>query len=919
MIIDKEDFLAHYGILRRSGRYPWGSGEDQPHDEVRSALLNHISELKAKGLSEKEIAEGMGISTTQFRNLRSIAKIEQRQADISQANKLKDKGMSVPAIAERMGMPERTVRSYLNATESESAKVLRNTTDSLRRNVDQYGMVDIGDGVENHIGISKTRMASAVEALTNEGYVVHKVQVETGFGTAKQTTTKVLAKPGTTYLDVKQNQDKIRLVDECTKDGGKTFTGPEYPMSISSSRVGIRYKEDGGEEADGVMYVRPGVPDVSLGRSRYAQVRVAVDNSHYIKGMAVYKDDLPPGIDILFNTNKSNTGNKLDALKKMTIDPDNPNNPFGSSKSSGAQIRDQIYTIDASGKRKLTSVMNIVNEEGAWGEWSRTISSQMLSKQSPKLAEQQLRVTREQKQKALEDIKGIKNPIVRRKFLEGYADEADSAATHLKAAAFAGQKTQVILPVKSMKPMEVYAPNFKNGETVVLVRFPHGGTFEIPELRVNNKNEEAIKLIGNGKDAVGIHHSVAERLSGADFDGDTVVCIPNPHGDIKSSPPLARLKNFDPKKEYKLPPGVPFTGNTQHLMGDISNLITDMTLQNAPTDKLALAVRHSMVVIDAEKHGLDHRRSAADHQIRNLKIEYQGSGRGGAATLISRKKRDTQVVKRRPRSYAEGGPIDPKTGKLMYTNIGKTYIDAKGREKVEYQKVNELHNLDDAHKMSSGTKMERVYADHSNRMKALANEARKEYINTPTPKQDPHARKEYAPERASLDAKLHEAVKNRPLERRAQMIANSVIQKKREANPDMTQADLQKERARAVAAARARTGADRTRIVITPREWEAIEKGAISSTRLEEILREADMDRVKALAIPRTPPTMTSARQARASSMLSNGYTRAEVSEALGISLSTLDNYMTEQGITHGATTQRPIRGLTVGGLNDGG
>ena len=66
-----------------------------------------------------------------------------------------------------------------------------------------------------------------------------------------------------------------------------------------------------------MMFIRPGVPDVSLGNAKYAQVRIQVGNDHYLKGMAIYKDDLPKGIDILFNTNKESTGNHLDALKEL--------------------------------------------------------------------------------------------------------------------------------------------------------------------------------------------------------------------------------------------------------------------------------------------------------------------------------------------------------------------------------------------------------------------------------------------------------------------------------------------------------------------------------------------------------------------------------------------------------------------------
>lgn len=67
----------------------------------------------------------------------------------------------------------------------------------------------------------------------------------------------------------------------------------------------------------------------------------------------------------------------------------------------------------------------------------------------------------------------------------------------------------------------MYAPNYKDGETVALIRYPHGGTFEIPILTVNNKQAEGKRVLGNTPaDAIGINSKVAGRLSGADFDGD---------------------------------------------------------------------------------------------------------------------------------------------------------------------------------------------------------------------------------------------------------------------------------------------------------------------------------------------------------------------------------------------------------------
>jgi hypothetical protein len=71
---------------------------------------------------------------------------------------------------------------------------------------------------------------------------------------------------------------------------------------------------------------------ISLGRSSYAQVRISVDGTHYLKGMAVYKDDLPAGTDLVFNTNKSKVGNsKHDVMKKQDDDPERPFGAVGSS------------------------------------------------------------------------------------------------------------------------------------------------------------------------------------------------------------------------------------------------------------------------------------------------------------------------------------------------------------------------------------------------------------------------------------------------------------------------------------------------------------------------------------------------------------------------------------------------------------
>ncbi len=47
--------LMHYGVKRRSGRYPYGSGEN-PYQHSGD-FLSRVEELKKQGCSEKDIAE----------------------------------------------------------------------------------------------------------------------------------------------------------------------------------------------------------------------------------------------------------------------------------------------------------------------------------------------------------------------------------------------------------------------------------------------------------------------------------------------------------------------------------------------------------------------------------------------------------------------------------------------------------------------------------------------------------------------------------------------------------------------------------------------------------------------------------------------------------------------------------------------
>lgn len=899
---EEEHSLMHYGILRRSGRYPWGSGDTV---EQRSRdFLGTVDALRKQGMSETEIAKGMALYTedgkpwtsTEFRAARSIASNAKRAADISMAQRLHDKGYSNSAIAERMfgsKSKESTVRSLLAPGAAERADILQATANMVKDRVDSIGYVDVGLGNENHIGVSADKLRTAVAMLKEDGYELgyHKILQQ---GTGKETTLKVLRKPGITWKEAEANKGNIQQLVDFSDDGGHTFHQIQPPLSISSKRVAVRYAEQGGANADGVIYVRPGVKDVSLGESHYAQVRVAVDGTHYLKGMAIYKDDLPAGVDLMFNTNKHDTGNKLDAMKPMNRDKDgniDQTNPFTSS------IKRQLFEKGSDGKDRVSSVMNIVHEQGDWEDWDKNFSSQFLSKQSPTLAKTHLDMTYERKKQQLDEIMSLTNPTVRRRLLMDYADDVDASAVHLKAAIVKRTANHVILPLQNIKENEVFAPNYKNGETVVLVRHPHGGTFEIPELRVNNNNPEGKRVIGRSvQDAIGIHPSVASRLSGADFDGDTVLVIPNPHGLIKTSPALEGLKEFDPKSAYPAYEGMPRMTSRQKQMemGNISNLITDMTVRGATREELAHAVKHSMVVIDAEKHNLNYKLSAQENGIAALRKKYQSAynatGQPGASTLISKSgvKPVLRIPERVPRRASKGGPIDPATGRKVFEETGATYINRDGKLVKKTMKVARLAYEEDAHKLSSGTPMEEIYANHSNKLKALANQARKDAVATRGLPYSPSAKTHYANEVASLDAKLDLALRNKPKERQAQLLANAMVKARQEANPNMDDAELKKVRYEAQRTARARVGAEAIQIKIEPKEWEAIQAGAITNHKLTEILKKADMETVKKLATPRAANLMTATKKARADAMIRSGFTQSEIAEALGVSLSTL-------------------------------
>jgi DNA-binding NarL/FixJ family response regulator len=894
MDLVEEDILMHYGVKRRSGRYPWGSG-DNPYQHGGD-FLARVEELQRLGKTEKQIADELHLSTTDLRMQVRVAKHERRALQADRARSLREDGKTLDEIASILGYAnDSSVRALLNENTAANKNKAQATAEILKKELAEKGAIDVGTGVERQLGVSTGVLQEALFILETEGYNRYGVGVPQVNDPKKRTITPVISVPEIDQREVYQNLDLVKSVgDYHSTDGGESWDKREYPVSIDSSRVKILYGDEGGALKDGVIEIRRGVADLDLGDSHYAQVRILVDGTHYLKGMAMYSDDMPDGADIVFNTNKHTGTPKMDVLKKIQDDPDNP---FGALiKANG-----QSHYIDADGNEKLSAI-NKLKEEGDWDKMSKNLSSQFLSKQPIQLIKKQLDLTYADAADEFSEICSLNNPTVKRKLLLDFADECDSAAVHLKAAALPRQSTQVILPLNAMKETEIFAPNYRDGEKVVLIRYPHGGTFEIPELTVNNKNPTAVSVLGkNIRDAVGINPKVAERLSGADFDGDQVVVIPTGgRVKIQSTPALKDLKDFDPKTDYSTEgkTGVRLLAKgaaTQRQMGEISNLITDMTLKGATEPEIARAVKHSMVVIDAAKHKLDYRQSEKDNGIAELKKKYQGfddetGHHGGASTLLSRRKQDVEVPERQG-----SGVIDPLTGKVVYKESGRTYVDPRtGKTVAATTKVKRILAVDDVRSMSSGTLQEEAYADYANKMKDLANKARLEYKATPTLKRSASAAKAFEPEVNRLMAALKVAQLNAPLEREAQRIANARVKAKVQANNITDKDEISKIRRAAISDARNSTGASgkRTRITISDGEWTAIQSGAISDTTLSEILRYAEPKTVRERATPRRTTQLSDARISRIKAMANSGHTNAEIAEALGISTSAVSKYL---------------------------
>jgi hypothetical protein len=363
-------------------------------------------------------------------------------------------------------------------------------------------------------------------------------------------------------------------------------------------------------------------------------------------------------------------------------------------------------------------------------------------------------------------------------------------------------------------------------------------------------------------------------------------------------------------------------------MGIVTNLINDMSVQGANSTDIEKAVKHSMVVIDSEKHHLDWKQSEKDNNIQELKKKYQGrvnpeTGKmnAGASTILSRASGEAHVNQRKEvtdvKKMTESELADWNAGKIVWRDTGETSyklitdpndmteselkIYKSGKKvwrdtgKVKTVKITQMEAVDDAMDLvrDKTNQKEVAYANFANTYKELAREARRESRKIETEKVSKEAQKTYAKEVQSLNSKLIVAKKNSPKERQAQSLANRYYAEACAADPDMDKEHRSRAKGRALIKARDIVGAKKKLIDITDEEWEAIQNNAISTAKIIEIYNNTDKEKFKQRATPRNSQnqSLTTGQIARIKQMaLSGNYTRSEIASMFNISAS----YVTE-------------------------
>lgn len=251
--------LTHYGMPRRSGRYPWGSGDNPyQHSADFMARVQSLKKSNATAVDEstgeiltgeRAIAKIMGLSNTkELRVQYALAKDEKRTYDVQTAKSMRADGKSLNEIAKAMGFKnDSSVRSLLNDQSASKMNKSKKTADTLKQCLkeklkdDPKAVLDVGVGVERELGVSKEKLNEALYIMQQEGYQVWKGSVPQATNPGKKTNLRIVGPEGTPK-SAPFDYEHIHSVSEYTsRDNGETFSKTKFPVSMDPKRLAIRY------------------------------------------------------------------------------------------------------------------------------------------------------------------------------------------------------------------------------------------------------------------------------------------------------------------------------------------------------------------------------------------------------------------------------------------------------------------------------------------------------------------------------------------------------------------------------------------------------------------------------------------------------------------------------------------------------
>ena len=254
---ENEEAIAHYGVKRRSGRYPWGSGEN-PYQHSAD-FLARVESLASEGKAEKDIAKELGMTTTDLRMQVRVAKHERRALEADRARSLREDGLSLQEIANKMGYTnDSSIRSLLNENTAENKNRANVTAETIAKELETKNMIDVGAGVEKELGVTDSTLKEALFILETKGYQVYGIGLQQTTNPKQQTITTIVAKDGFDQKYAYNHTEEIAsLRDYHSKDGGLSFKKTQYPASVDSKRVMIQYGDQGGSASPRVSLLIP--------------------------------------------------------------------------------------------------------------------------------------------------------------------------------------------------------------------------------------------------------------------------------------------------------------------------------------------------------------------------------------------------------------------------------------------------------------------------------------------------------------------------------------------------------------------------------------------------------------------------------------------------------------------------------------